>query len=87
MLWYMKHDNFEKLLTFVKVGGTILAICCFQTYGFSYEIVVAICIEEVILISGLKYDFPENGVIVTVECKYTRRGINCPYFFRRILIN
>lgn len=48
---------------------------------------MAICIEEVILISGLEYDFPENGVIVTVECKYTRLGINCPYFFRRILIN
>ena len=56
----------------------------FRLMGSLYEIVVAICIEEVILISGLKYDFLDNGVMVTVECKYTRRGINCPYFFRRI---
>ena len=34
MLWYIKHIYFQKLLIYVKVRDTNLAICFFQTYGF-----------------------------------------------------
>jgi len=36
MLWYIKHIYFQKLLIYVKVRDTNLAICFFllKTYGF-----------------------------------------------------
>ena len=48
MLWYFKHIYFQKLLIYVKVRDTNLAICFFRLMDFSYEIVMAIYIEEVI---------------------------------------
>jgi len=50
MLWYIKHIYFQKLLIYVKVRDTKLAICVlfFRLMDFSYEIVMAIYIEEVI---------------------------------------
>jgi len=50
MLWYIKHIYFQKLLIYVKVRDTNLAICFlfFRLMDFSYEIVMAIYIEEVI---------------------------------------
>jgi signal transduction histidine kinase len=49
MLWYIKHIYFQKLLIYVKVRDTNVAICFFfRLMDFSYEIVMAIYIEEVI---------------------------------------
>lgn len=79
MLWYIKHIYFQKLLIYVKVRDTNLAICFFQTYGF-----LLWDSDGYIYLRGNKRRIISWRFIsgmTTVKCKCTRRRIDFQNYF------